>query len=511
MTELSKSFFPLILYIIIMHQETMDLSNNELAVLSFLSGKHEYVEEDQVIPPGMERREASNAISWLEAKNLIDVVRTEEVSYGLSQEGIRYLEEGLPEKRIYDAVEKYSELDLRELERFLPASDVRIGLAQLAKFGLRPSGGKIAFKTIPQFQDEVLRRQSFLESVSSGSYSVLEGGLLEHFKRRGGLLVERKRTRRKMRINASGIAALKESRGGSRIETLTPEIIASGAWRESVFRAFDLSAPAEKFNGGYYHPMSILIKMVKDIFTNMGFTEMPGHYIETAGWNMDALFIPQDHPAREMQDTFYLNSSRDTRMELPEIIDLSRKVHEKGVGRYPGWGYRFDENESRKLLLRTHTTVSTVRYLYEHRNAPQAVFSVEKVFRHESTDWKHLAELHQIEGAYYGKNANLSTLKSLMRRFYSALGFKDIRFIPSYYPYTEPSMDAVAVVNGKEVELGGSGVFRPEVTRPIGLRKPVIAWGMGLERVAMLFFGLSDIRHLYRSDLEWLKGYQIKG
>lgn len=493
-----------------MHQKAMDLSSKEVAVLSFLSGIRDYIEEDQVSPKGLDRKETSSAISWLEAKGLIDVIRSEEIAYELSQEGARYLSVGLPEEQLYLLLESQSAVSLPDLTAKMNATDVRIGLAQLAKFGIRPSEGIISFKSVPQFHEEMERRKSFLEAISRQDFKDLDSSLLEHFRKRGGLLVEKRKTRRKMKINEPGRAALQESGQGDRVEDLTPEIIASGAWRERGFRSFDLTAPSEKFSGGYYHPMTILISRVKEIFTSMGFSEMPGHYIETAGWNMDALFIPQDHPAREMQDTFYVTSKKKVEMEFPEIIGISRKVHERGFGKYPGWGYRFNEDESRRLLLRTHTTVSTIRYLYTHRDSPQAVFSVEKVFRHESTDWTHLAELHQIEGAYYGKDANLSTLKSLMRNFYTQMGFKNIKFIPSYYPYTEPSMDAVAIVNGKAVELGGSGIFRPEVTRPIGLREPVIAWGMGLERVAMLFFGLPDIRQLYRSDLEWLKNYPIK-
>ncbi len=227
-----------------------------------------------------------------------------------------------------------------------------------------------------------------------------------------------------------------------------------------------------------------MIDEVREIFLEMGgFQEMKGHYIESALWNMDALFIPQDHPAREMQDTFYIQASQDIGIEHPEIVDVVKRVHERGGwgGRYVGgWRYRWSVGEARKLLLRTHTTVTTIRYLYENPEPPLAIFSVERVFRHESVDWKHLAELHQIEGAVHSRESSLSTLKWLMRYFYSRLGFREIRLVPSYYPYTEPSMDVIVKVNGREVELGGSGVFRPEVTRPpLGIREPVIAWGSG--------------------------------
>ncbi|HLH86694.1 MAG TPA: phenylalanine--tRNA ligase subunit alpha, partial [Thermoplasmataceae archaeon] len=251
------------------------------------------------------------------------------------------------------------------------------------------------------------------------------------------------------------------------------------------------------------------IDIIREIFLSFGFREMSGHYIETAFWNMDALFIPQDHPARDLQDTFFLEGP-EMEIEHQEVIDSVRRSHEKGIRRYRGWEYKWSMDKAKQPLLRTHTTVSTIRTLYELKECPVALFSIEKVFRHESVDWKHLAELHQIEGAYYASDANLSTLKWLMTEFYSRLGFDDIRLVPSYYPYTEPSMDVVAYINGREIELGGSGIFRPEVTIPLGLKEPVIAWGLGLERLAMIFYGLDDIRRIYSSDLNWLRSFTLK-
>ena len=301
-----------------------------------------------------------------------------------------------------------------------------------------------------------------------------------------------------------------ERNQGDRLDMLTPELIASGEWKGKTFRSYDLNSTVGKSDSGFLHPITLLVKRIREIFLSMGFTEMKGHYIEYAGWNMDALFIPQGHPARELQDTFYLETEREGKIEHPEVMGILKKTHESGMPGYTGWGYSWSQDEAKRQLLRTHTTVSTIRYLYEHPEAPQAVFSVDKVFRHESVDWKHLAELYQIEGAVCSKDANLSTLKWIIREFYSRLGFEDLKFIPSYYPYTEPSIDTVAVIRGKEVELGGSGIFRPEVTKPLGIKEPVMAWGLGLERLAMLYYGLDDIREIYQSDIDWLRTFRIK-
>ncbi len=254
--------------------------------------------------------------------------------------------------------------------------------------------------------------------------------------------------------------------------------------------------------------MTYLIEEIRQIFLNMGFTEMSGQYIESTLWDMDALFIPQDHPARDMQDTFYVDSPGFV-IDNDQISKKIKRIHETGFDGYTGWGYRWSAEESRRLVLRTHTTVNTARYLYKNNEPPQAIFSIEKVFRHESVDWKHLAEFYQIEGAVYSKEVSVSTLKWILRDFYSKLGFKEIKLVPSYYPYTEPSLDVIVKINGREVELGGSGLFRPEVLKILGLRAPVMAWGMGLERLAMIFYGLTDVRDLYNTDFDFLSSFRF--
>ena len=486
----------------------MELSNNEIKVLDFLSRRKDFVSENDIDVPGLDRREISSAVSYLEVKDLVSVKREERITYALGQEGEKFLEKGLPEEKLYRRIKTDGKIDLSGIKNFMDPEEIRIALAQLGRFKIKPVMGALIYEENQDLENAIDKRKQFLESIKTlGSSQDTE--MIDHFRRRGNILIERKKLERFVSINGNGRKILAGSINLNKIETLTPEIISSGVWKNSEFRGYDLKVPVEKINGGFYHPLTILIRRIKRIFLEMGFSEMPGHYVESAAWNMDALFVPQDHPVREMQDTFYVKQKGNIEIEFPEIIEKVKKTHEKGVRGYTGWGYSFDPQESKRFLMRTHTTVSTVRYLYKHTMTPVSIFSIEKVFRHESVDWKHLAELHQIEGAYYARDANLSTLKSLMRTFYGKLGFSEIKFVPSYYPYTEPSMDAIAFINGKEMELGGSGIFRAEVTKPLGLKEPVIAWGMGLERIAMMFYQLNDIREIYQSDMEWLQNYKI--
>jgi phenylalanyl-tRNA synthetase alpha chain len=249
-----------------------------------------------------------------------------------------------------------------------------------------------------------------------------------------------------------------------------------------------------------------LIEKIRLIFLEMGFTEISGDYIESCFWNMDALFIPQDHPARELQDTFYLAEPKTMPVDDEVLMEKIKAIHENGgeTGS-SGWGYTWSRDEAERALLRTHTTVNTIRYLSEHPEPPQKVFSIGRVFRKETLDSTHLPEFHQIEGIVLEEKASFRMLIGVLKEFYRMMGFEEIRIRPSYYPYTEPSMDVEVKFKGKWLELGGSGIFRPEVTEPFGVKFPVIAWGLGLERLAMLTLGLDDIRMLYISDIEWLR------
>jgi phenylalanyl-tRNA synthetase alpha chain len=158
-------------------------------------------------------------------------------------------------------------------------------------------------------------------------------------------------------------------------------------------------------------------------------------------------------------------------------------------------------------VLRTHTTASTVRELAREPTPPRKVFCVGPVFRREAIDYKHLPVFHQVDGIVIDEQASFATLLTLLRTFYSKMGFERIQFRPGFFPYTEPSVEVFVWMESRKdwFEMGGAGVFRTEVTEPLGCRTPVLAWGLGLERLAMFRFGIADIRALYLAHLDWLK------
>jgi len=259
------------------------------------------------------------------------------------------------------------------------------------------------------------------------------------------------------------------------------------------------------------------ISAIKQLWVEMGFEEMSGTMTQTAFWDLDALFVPQDHPAREMQDTFYLKESGT----LPAWWQDIKHMHENGGDTdSTGWQAPYSEEEAKKVLLRTHTTVLSAQMLRrikeESLELPAKYFSVAKVFRNETLDWKHLFEFHQVEGIVVGEGLSLADLIGMQKEFYTRMGFTDVRFRPAYFPYVEPGAEVEVYHPGKKqwVELGGMGVLRPEVVIPLlGRDVPVLAWGLGMERIITDYYSITDLRHIYDNDLERLRkapAYQEK-
>uniref|UniRef100_A0A7C1NBM4 Phenylalanine--tRNA ligase alpha subunit n=1 Tax=candidate division WOR-3 bacterium TaxID=2052148 RepID=A0A7C1NBM4_UNCW3 len=321
----------------------------------------------------------------------------------------------------------------------------------------------------------------------------------------------RQRVERVLKLTEAGrSAAQREAESGGadkEVTQLTPELITSGRWRQVRFRRYDVTLRAREVYPGKEHPLSRIIAEARRAFLEMGFEETASPVVETAFWDFDALFQPQDHPAREMQDTFYLAVPRTGRLPNPELVARVAQTHENGweTGSR-GWRNRWDRKLAERLLLRTHTTAATVRALAENPVPPRKVFCIGKVFRRENMDATHLPEFIQIDGIIIDERASLVTLFGTLAEFYRKMGASEVRFRPSYFPYTEPSVEVFANLGRLGwVEMGGAGVFRPEVTIPLGCRATVLAWGLGLERLAMLRFGVTDIRKLYWADIGWLR------
>ena len=295
------------------------------------------------------------------------------------------------------------------------------------------------------------------------------------------------------------------------IESLTPSIIKRGLWKEKEFRRYDIKINVPKRYAAREHIIHEVIKYIKKIWLELGFKEMQGSLIQPAFWNFDALFVPQDHPARDAQDTFFIPG----KASLPkEIVKHVEQTHENGwTTKSKGWKYFWNLEEARKLVLRTHTTVLSARTLASltKKDLPAKFFAVGKNFRNETVDWSHLFELIQVEGIVVDENVNLRHLIGYLKEFFRKMGYEKIRVRPGYFPYTEPSCEVDVFHPEKKqwMELGGAGIFRPEVTKPLlGFECPVLAWGLGLERTIMEYYGIKDIRDIYKNNLSQLNEFK---
>lgn len=456
---------------------------------------------------GMKIEAVRASADALEEQELVKVYKSVDEIFSLTKEGVKYAKEGLPERRLLEDIG--SGKPMSELKD----SSIKIGLGWLRKKGwaviqsgeLKPTGSAAKGK-----DEEIL--EALLPGPKAGS-ELNDKDALIMLKSRG--LVESKPSKSwtyKKLVGASIKICWNQE---SYINQITSDAIKNGVWEERSDgtylqshgatyrpRPYDVALLADKIYPGKKHPYQRLIDKMREIMLEMGFTEIKGEIIQSSFWNFDALFQPQDHPAREMQDTFYL----DTKAEIPDFAKV-KEMHECGGGvGSTGWGGCWSPDIAKQEVLRTHTTSVTIHYLADHPEPPVKAFGIDRVYRREAIDATHTPEFEQLEGIIMDRGVTFSNLLGVLKEFYAKMGFEEVRFRPGYFPYTEPSVEPEVFIDGLGwVELGGAGVFRKEVTAPFGIEHPVLAWGLGVSRVAMLKLGLKDLRLLYQSDIQWLR------
>jgi len=440
------------------------------------------------------------------------LARTKETSSAiirLASEGANALTNGLLEARLWNWICSSDDATMDNLQQSFERHEAGPGIGLLKRLGVGLEAGKFTASNPDAVGDAIAKRSAFIASLPASEQS-LDGELLDHFMGRRNLIESVISVARRWNVTTAGNAITAEQlQENEMVSEITAELLQSDNWRDAEYRSFDVTLESSTPPSGRSHPMQALIERIRSTFLEMGFSEIVDDYVQTAGWNMDALFIPQDHPAREMQDTFYLDNPAS--IDIPQdILDAWQAIHlNGGETGSTGWGGNYSNEVSKRGLLRTHTTVNTIQYLARNPNKACRVFAVDRVFRKEAIDRTHLPEFHQIEGIIMEEGANLQMLVTTLKTFYAKMGCPEVRVRPAYFPYTEPSLEVEVKWKGKWLELGGAGIFRPEVTEPLGITTPVLAWGMGLERLAMLVLGLDDIRQLYISDLEWLRNQPI--
>ncbi len=475
-----------------------NLTSNEKKVLLALSRKQKFTPEELASGSSLPIEASMQSAFLLAEKGLCEIKETVTAIYTLTKEGETYARLSLPERQIISSLA--APLSLDELKKKFPPRMAGIALGWLRKKNWARIEGE---KIIPTGKAQVGEDENILAELKAGPLSHVGDAVSDLIKRN---LVEKTEKKRRIititqtgeALAASGLAIEEE------IAQLTPTIITSGSWKTARIRPYNIHTPVKPVYGAKIHPYQRLINQMRQIFLEMGFTEIKGDIVQSSFWNFDALFQPQDHPAREMQDTFHLA----TECDLPEkYIESVKEMHEKGGGISKGWGGRWSGDVARKQVLRTHTTAVTIKYLADHPEPPVKAFCIDRAYRREAIDPTHTPEFEQLEGVVMDRGVSFKNLLGCLTEFYNRMGFEEVRFRPGYFPYTEPSVEPEVYIEsrGKWVELGGAGIFRKEVTLPLGIKYPVLAWGLGVSRVAMLRLGLKDLRELYQSDIDWLR------
>lgn len=414
------------------------------------------------------------------------------VGYKLTQEGKTYLESGLPEKNLVELL-KHGPLKLNTARKKI--KNFSIALQWAKKNGwVEVKEGKLHLVKQP----ERIPEQDALERISQGKEVEVDPQLLD-------ALIWRKL------VEKESVAVKRvEKLVGKEVVSLTPELIKTGLWKKVKFRPYNVAAPGKKIYVGKRQPYNQFLSQVRQKLVELGFKEMTGPIIETEFWNFDALFQPQDHPARDWFSTYRLK--RPKRGSIPKkFINAVKKAHEVGIAGSTGWRYRWDPRKAMQLMPRAHGTCLSARTLAAKPEIPGKYFAIARCYRPDVIDATHGVEFSHCEGIVVDESLTFKNLLGVLKMFAIEMaGTKKVKFIPDYYPFTEPS----AQLSAKHpqlgwIEFGGSGIFREELTKPLGVDVPVIAWGLGIDRLAMFKLGINDIRNLFNRDLSWLRNQKV--
>ena len=422
-------------------------------------------------------------IEWLRLKDLAEVSESTKKSVSLGKNGLEAFRNGLPERKLINLVHD-SPKNFDEIRSNLSGLGFNAAIANARKNGWvkieKTESGQIISKKEEAVETPEEKLLSFIGEKNVSDGEIENKMALKFLMNRPDFIIEHEETTKSISLSTKG-------------NEIDFEKADSGA--------IDVEANVPSIHPARIHPLKDVINEIRETFVTLGFTEIFGDLSQPSFWNFDALFTPQDHPAREMQDTFYLEKLN------AEKFASSTQIKNVSTSHKNGWRYLWDIQEAKKMVLRTHTTCVTIKHLAENKPDDARIFSLGRVFRNEKVSYKHLVEFNQVEGIVIGKNATLRDLMGIQKEFYRKIGLTKVKFWPTFFPYTEPSLQTMVYNEklGKWVELFGMGLFRPEVTKPLGITKPVLAWGGGIERIAMLKYGVDDVREFYNNNLDWLR------
>jgi phenylalanyl-tRNA synthetase alpha chain len=470
------------------------------------------VEEGELVRQlGLGEDQVRGTLQRLRSKHLAVVEEEPEASLRLTSRGAQALEAGLPERKLIDALRRRGSLSAEEIAaEGLRDEERSVAIGLLRRRGWLADGVPFRWAEGATPPDGPLPEEVVLRQIANAEEDADEA-IVEGLERRGLVKTER-RTRRRWAASEEGRRLALPAEGEEQIGALTVARLASGEWRSRSFRPYDVRAPVPFVTGARPNPYLAWLEEFEEILVGLGFEQAEGPLLETEFWNNDVLFMPQDHPARSIHDALSVEGVTG-HPPPPELLARVAAVHEgrplpgetTPVG--PGWPGRYDPAVAARPVLRSQTTAVTARYLARRPSPPFRMFSIDRNFRREELDARHHLEFAQCEGIVGEEGLSIRDLVGLFRTLAEAIGIRELKIRPSFFPFTEPSIEGyVRHPRLGWIEIFPGGLLRPEVLRPLGIEVPVIAWGAGITRLAMVALGCSDIRELFIDDLSVLRG-----
>jgi len=446
--------------------------------------------EEASIKSGVALDSVRRAAAWLEQKGFVSVVEKSVEKVVLTPQGEKALSGGMPENIFLETLTriggKASFVDLQRESKLSPQEfTAALGINKRKAFVVIINGE--IQETGVASEGESFSEQNFLRDVVDGK-KIPQESFFELQKR--GLVEKKLVVSRTITILENGEKA--------------KDILSS----QNISRVYDVGAPVPTLFAGKKAPYVQFLNQIRHKLVALGFEEMYAPLVVSEFYNFDVLFQPQNHPARTWTDSYQLLKPKKARLPDKKIVSAIKAAHENGgKALSKGWGYEWSEEIASRAVPAMHGTAHSARQLVNGVTYPHKYFAIARCFRPDVVDATHLIEFNQMEGFVVGEDLNFRHLLGMLKDFAIEIaGAEKVKFFPDYYPFTEPSVQ----LSAKHPELGwiefaGAGMFRPEMLENLGIKGEAIAWGMGIDRLAMFKLGIKDIRYLFAEDIGYLR------
>ncbi|MDO8625020.1 MAG: phenylalanine--tRNA ligase subunit alpha [Candidatus Diapherotrites archaeon] len=475
-----------------------ELSDIERKTLAALTDTKPHALDEIADDSGLPLDSVRRAVAWLSEKKLIQTRTNSTTKWRLSAAGNSSLSNGLPEKLFIEALQSLGgkanlEQVYQKSQLNRPEFNAAMGLAKKnAWISIQKKGEQLALELTGLEKDLLNGKyglEQFLHQLKKNAQTEHIDLVLMGVLKKRGLVEEETKTDINVQITAQGIRILP-------------------LFANTAKRSYDVTSGVPDLSMGKKQPYREFLRSVAQRLTEMGFAEMDSPLVTQEFYNFDALFQPQNHPARSRTDTYQLSAPATGQLPDKKIVSAVKASHAHGGNTGSrGWGYDWSEEIAKRVMPAAHATAHSARQMVKGIQVPGKYYSISRCFRPDVVDATHLIEFNQMDGFVVDERLNFPQLLGLLKEFaIEFAGAKAVKFAPSYYPFTEPSVQINALHPKLGwMELGGAGIFRPELTVPLGIHQPVLAWGIGIDRLAMIKLNISDIRYLFSDDLDWLR------